>query len=82
MDAHQIERERFVEVIRQIESYLEATITSSLLQLQEVRSLLLRAEIAEQDGMRVRYFETEETVNFTSEPKGQLGFFTENKLGT
>lgn len=75
-DAVPIEREQFVAALREIESSLEATIMQAYQQLQQIQGILCRAEMAENDGLIVRYFENKEAVFFTTDLKTKLGFAT------
>jgi hypothetical protein len=70
----QIDRGRYLEVLRASEANLEATVTQNYETLQRIRGMLAKAELAECDGFLMRYYETKDTVMCLAQPKPPMGF--------
>jgi hypothetical protein len=69
-----INRSRFTAVMISADSNLRGQIFALTVRLTELASMKCAADNAEAEGMRVTYYESEDSVYFTSQSKGDCGF--------
>ena len=82
MDAKRISREHFNALVSANEQQAMAQITELVSLVQRLQAMRCRIAQSEDDGLRVTFYETEDSFFFLAEEKGECGFTHQMKEAT